>query len=77
MYKDSFGKPNLLNLPRFIWVSKSWSLAELHHYVFDYIKEMFRLWYQEGGERKANKRPTYKHPDTQEELTKESIEELF
>ena len=64
MYKDANYKAELLNLPRMIWASKSWTLVELHHYVFDYFKELFRLWYAVDGEKKAFKKPTYKHPDT-------------
>lgn len=51
---------------------------EVHHHVFDYFKELFLRWYEkDGGEKASAKKPNYKHPDTQEELTYETIDELF
>jgi len=35
----------LLNLPRFMWIKKSWTLKELHLRFFDYFKDLFVRWY--------------------------------
>ena len=71
----------LLNLPRFIWVKKSWTLVELHHQFFDYIKDLFVRWYKEiaesGKSNKCRQMPNYKDPDTGKVLDFESLQELF
>jgi len=59
-------------------VRKSWTLVELHQYVFDYFKELFLRWYtKDEAELKAKEAPAYKHPETGEMLTAETIDELF
>jgi len=54
------------------------SLAELHHFVFDYFKELFlRVYTEEDGKAGLRVAPAWKHPDTQEEFTAESVAQLF
>lgn len=31
-------------LPRLLWVDKTWTLKQLHAYVFDFIKEVISDW---------------------------------
>lgn len=53
IFKEGDG---LLNLPRFIWLKKSWKLTEVHHQFFNYIKDLFTKWYEEfTKEGKSNK----------------------
>jgi len=33
------------NLPRFLWVKKSWTLKELHLHFFDAFKDLLIRWY--------------------------------
>ena len=79
MYREeNNGAPQLLNLPRFIWVNKSMSLAELHHFVFDYFKELFARYYTEEDLKNSIRvDPHWKHPDSGEELNAESVTQLF
>ena len=71
----------MLNLPRFIWLKKSWNLMEVHHRFFDYIKDLFTRWYdeiaKEGKSAKCRQMPNFKHPDTGAVLDHKSLAELF
>jgi hypothetical protein len=68
-------------LPRFYWARKSWTLEELHHQFFGYIKDLFSRWYNEiketGKSNKCRVLPSFKHPDSGELLDADSLEELF
>jgi len=57
-------------------VEKSWTLKELHLNFFDYFKDVLLRWYREPKD-KSKHEPQYKHPDTGELLTAESVTELF
>ena len=37
----------LLNLPRFIWIRKDWTLKQAHLEFFKYTKDLLVRWYQE------------------------------
>jgi hypothetical protein len=78
IFKEGDG---LLNLPRFIWLKKSWKLTEVHHQFFDYIKDLFTKWYEEftkdGKSNKCRQNPNFKHPDTGAVLDAPSLAELF
>ena len=71
----------MLNLPRFIWVKKTWTLVELHYHFFDYIKDLLVRWYNEieenGKSNKCRVAPPYKHPDTGALLDAESLKDLI
>jgi hypothetical protein len=51
----------LLNLPRFMWVDKNWTLTELHHHFFESIKDLFKRWFkdmhEQGNSNKSKKDP--------------------
>ena len=34
----------LLNLPRLLWVKKSWTMKQLHRYTFAYMRQIFQKW---------------------------------
>ena len=73
VYKDN---NKLLNLPRFIWIKKSWTLKELHMNYFEAYRDIFVRWYrEEAGQSKY--KPMYKHPDTMEPLNFETLTDLF
>lgn len=62
IYKDS----TLLNLPRFIWARKSWTLEQLHYEFFNLYKDLFYRWYKDiedaGKSDRCKSVPHYKHP---------------
>ena len=31
-------------LPRLLWLDKTWTIAQTHHYIFEYIKEVIAEW---------------------------------
>ena len=78
IFKEGEG---LLNLPRFIWLKKSWTLVEVHHQFFDYIKDLFTKWYEEitkdGKSGKCRQNPNFKHPDTGAVLDSLTLVELL
>ena len=37
-------------IPRLLWVRKSWTLKELHHYVFKYLKQVFVNWLERSDD---------------------------
>jgi hypothetical protein len=78
IFKEGEG---LLNLPRFIWLKKSWTLVEVHHNFFNYIKDLFTRWYAEiaesGKSARCKQMPNFKHPDTGEVLNAESLASLL
>ena len=74
IFRDQTG---LLNLPRFIWVNKNWSLKELHLHFFKYIKDLLIRWYREikedGASSRSKFKPQYKHTQTKEVLTYDTL----
>ena len=41
-YSSRLGKSGML--PRLLWIDKTWTLKQLHAYVFDFIKEVISDW---------------------------------
>lgn len=76
IFKDN----GLLNLARFTWVKKSWTLKELHLQFFNEYKELMYKWYKDikekGNSERHDKLPPYKHPETGELLTYDTLLEL-
>lgn len=56
-------------------------MVELHHFVFQYFKELLLRWYtgeaEAASEKKSTVRPQYKHAGTGEVLTYETLQTLF
>lgn len=74
IYKDQ----SLMNLARFIWVKKSWTLKELHLRFFDEFKDLIYRWYKDWKdlgktERHSVQQPPFKHPDSGELLTYDTL----
>ena len=66
------------NLPRFMWINKSWTLQELHHQVLGYHKNVFVNWYNNKGRSGYyGEAPRYKIPETDEDLSNGGIRELI
>jgi len=63
----------LLNLPRVVYVKKSWTLRELHIRFFETVKDLMIRWLKDYKDDEASSRcrqdPKYKNPDTGEALT--------
>jgi hypothetical protein len=62
MHIKKMNQPKNFNLPRLFWAKKSWTLAELHHRVFDHLKNLFYRWYcavNEGGLSRSRHDPEY------------------
>lgn len=70
----------LLNLARVVWVQKSWTLKELHLHFFDAFKNLLHRWYmdmdEKGNSTRSKRAPAYKHPETGELLTWETLRNL-
>ena len=71
------GEYGVQNLPRFMWINKSWTLRELHHQVLGYHKNVFVNWYNEHKSDYHIASPKYRHPETDEDLSNEGIKELI
>lgn len=67
------------NLPRLLWVKKTWTMVELHHFVFDYFRNLFLKWYKEiadnGGSMRSRSDPEYMWNG--KKLDASSLHELF
>mmetsp|Transcript_38637 Transcript_38637/g.58801 ORF Transcript_38637/g.58801 Transcript_38637/m.58801 type:complete len:332 (-) Transcript_38637:391-1386(-) len=79
IHKD--GQHDLFNLPRFFWAKKSWTLKEMHHQMFLYLRDILVKWYEDVAEKgesdKSKQKPAYRHPTTGEVLTLQDLEQLI
>lgn len=66
-----------MNLARVLWVKKSWTLTELHLQFFNEYKDLLHRWYKECQEKGSSERhsclPPFKHPETGEVLTYDTL----
>ena len=62
-----------LNLARFVWARKSWTLKQLHVEFFTLYRELIYRWFKDiettGKSDRSRYDPKYKHPQTGELLT--------
>ncbi len=71
-----------INIPRLAWVNKNWTLKQVHHEMFNFIKGIISIWYDQAaspeGKSKGITVPTFRQPTIAEgqdsEMTKEEFE---
>jgi hypothetical protein len=69
---------DFFNLPRVFWAKKSWTLKELHHEFFRYMRYLFYEWYKDVSVgdcpmQKCQQAPPYINPETQTLLDFDSL----
>ena len=73
------GMQDYFNLPRLIWVKKSWTLVQLHEHVFHYFRYLFKKWFKEieeiGSSNRCRTNPEYEFQG--KALNLQTLTEIF
>ena len=79
LHQNKNGHTGHFNLPRLLWVKKTWTLVELHQFVFDYFRHLFTKWYKEiaenGHSNRSHREPEFVWKGSK--LNASTLHELF
>jgi hypothetical protein len=72
------GMASNYNLPRILWIKKTWTLVEMHQNIFNHFRDLFLRWYKDiadSGRNRSRSNPEYKWKGEKMDYAK--IQELF
>lgn len=35
-----------INIPRLTWINKNWTMKQVHHEIFNFLKGIISMWYE-------------------------------